>query len=113
MVASVGGDHDEGPIATGVTCVSGRVLLPRLAQVGVRGLGGLEEALRLLVRSGLAGDDALVGAAGPGAADAGAAAEPHRRQEPAVQLHQVAFWAAAVVNAEGQGPLTGLRLDIT
>jgi hypothetical protein len=47
-----------------------------------------------------------------GAAGAGALAEQHLRRGPAVQLHQLAFRAAAVVHAEGQGPLTQLRLDI-
>ena len=49
----------------------------------------------MLVVSG-AGHDAVVGAAGPGAAGAGAVAAEHLRGGPAVEFHQVALRPAAV-----------------
>src|SRR6266446_3166729 len=61
-------------------CPGGAVRLMRACVPGLRGVV----------------HDAVVAAAGPGAAGAGAVAAQHLRGGPAVQLHQVALSAAAV-----------------
>ena len=63
---------------------------------GRQGAGIVDAAARGGLRSGCVGHDAVVAAAGSGAASAGAVAAEHLRGGPAVQLHQVALGAAAV-----------------
>ena len=52
-------------------------------------------SMPVLVVSGI-GHDAVVGAAGPGAAGAGAVPAEHLRGGPAVEFYEVAFRSAAV-----------------
>jgi hypothetical protein len=61
-----------------------------------QGAGVVDAAARGGLRSGYVGHDAVVAAAGSGAAGAGAVAAEHLRGGPAVAFHQVALGAAAV-----------------
>ena len=63
---------------------------------GAGGAGVVDAAARGGLRSGRVGHDAVVVAAGSGAAGAGAVAAEHLRGGPAVQLHQVTLSAAVV-----------------